>query len=95
MFINPEIIPKEKLSGFKFAEEDVLPDPSKQSLRHVWLKKAERLGNGYKGKVKMVFKSQLGKIYSVETTIWAIMDDYVALKGGLSIPIKAVLDIEF
>ncbi|HXU28148.1 MAG TPA: hypothetical protein VN698_13035 [Bacteroidia bacterium] len=95
MVINAEIIPKEQLSGFRFAEEDVLSDASKRSIRHAWLKKAERLGNGYKGKVKMIFKSKLGKIYSVETTIWAIMDDYVALKGGISVPIKAVLDIEF
>ena len=95
MFTNAEIIPKEQLSDFKFADEDVLPDASKRRIRDAWLKKAERLGNGYKGKVKMIFKSKLGKIYSVETTIWATMDDYVALKGGISIPIKAVLDIEF
>jgi len=95
MIANIEIIPKEQLSGFKFADEDVLSDLSKRNIRYAWLKKAERLGNSYKGKVKMVFKSKLGKIYSVETTIWAIMDDYVALKGGISVPIKAVLDIEF
>jgi hypothetical protein len=53
------------------------------------------LGNIDHNKVTIVFKTEDGTILQVKTTIWAVTEDYVALKGGVHIPIKAIVDIEF
>jgi hypothetical protein len=90
-----ETIAKEKLSEIQFTKEDVLSDPAKKRLRNIYLKKAELLGNGYKGKVKMFFKTLEGNVLCVETTIWAANEEYITLKGGINIPTKSILEIEF
>jgi len=88
-------ISKEQIQHIQFIREDVLKDPAKVRLRNIYLTKAERLGNGYKGKVKMTMISLSGEHLCVETTIWAANEDYVSLKGGIFVPTKAILDIEF
>lgn len=88
-------IEKEELVGIQFIKEDVLTDPVKIRLRNIYLTKAERLGNGYKGKVKMTIVGKTGDFYLVETTIWAANEDYISLKGGISVPTKAIISIEF
>lgn len=90
-----ELLPKERLSEITFVKEDVLQDPAKKRLREIYLKKAELLGNAYKGKVKMIFKTANGSIFGVETTIWAADENHITIKGGVSIPTKPILDIEF
>lgn len=89
------IIAKEKLSEVQFTHEDVLTDPAKIRLRNIYLQKAEKLGNIYKEKVKMIFKTRNGLLLGVETTIWAANEEYITIKGGINIPTKSILDIEF
>jgi hypothetical protein len=31
----------------------------------------------------------------VETTVWAVGEEYVILKGGITIPVHAILRVEF
>ncbi|WP_028980261.1 hypothetical protein [Sporocytophaga myxococcoides] len=90
-----ETIAKEKLSEIHFTKDDVLSDPAKKRLRNIYLKKAELLGNAYKGKVKMFFKTLEGNVLCVETTIWEANEEYITLKGGINIPTKSILEIEF
>lgn len=90
-----KLVQKEDLVDFKFAKMDVLVDEAKRRLRSIYMKKAELLGNGYKGKVKLLFLSENQEIYAVETTIWAVNEEYISLKGGVNIPTKSVCEIEF
>jgi hypothetical protein len=90
-----KLVQKEDLVDFKFAKGDVIVDDSKRRLRSIYMKKAEMLGNSYKGKVKLTFVSADDQLYAVETTIWAVNEDYISLKGGVNIPTKAVCEIEF
>jgi hypothetical protein len=88
-------IEKENLREVGFWKEDVLTDKVKIRLRDIYLKKAELLGNSYKGKVRLTFKSKAGMLYVVETTIWAANEEYISLKAGINIPTKSICDVEF
>jgi hypothetical protein len=88
-------IEKENLREVGFWKEDVLTDKVKMRLRDIYLKKAELLGNSYKGKVRIVFKSKSAQLYVVETTIWAASEEYISLKAGINIPTKSICAVEF
>lgn len=92
---NITVLPKEALSEIKFTKDDVLDTEAQKRLRSIYLKKAEALGNTYKGKVKMFFKTADDEIMAVETTIWYVNENHISLKGGINIPTKAVVAIEF
>ncbi|MBW8052064.1 MAG: hypothetical protein FVQ77_17320 [Cytophagales bacterium] len=89
------LIEKESISECNFVKEDVLSNESLRQLRYEQLEKAERLGNNYKRKVRITFKTEENEILNVETTIWAVGKDYIELKAGIMIPIGAILDIKF
>lgn len=88
------LIQKENISGLAFGGTDVLRDEQLKKQRSRKLKRAEQLGNAYKAKAKILFKS-LDGIFKVETTVWATTERYVSLKGGISIPIHCIKGVEF
>jgi hypothetical protein len=90
-----KLLQKEDLVGFKYAKQDVLIDITKRRLRSIYMKKAEMLGNVYKGKVKLTFLSEENQYFAVETTIWAVNEEYITIKGGVNIPTKSVCEIDF
>jgi hypothetical protein len=92
---NVTVVAKELLGEISFIKEDALADPAQKRLRDIYLKKAEMLGNGYKTKVKIVFRTEHNDLMAVETTIWSANEDYISLKGGISLPTKSIVDIEF
>jgi hypothetical protein len=93
--VSPTTIEKEDIVHLTFSNVDVITDPAKKRLREIYLQRAERYGNGYKGKVKILFVSAEGKQYVVNTTIWSADHEHVSLKHGIVIPTKSILDIEF
>ena len=80
--------------ALKFGNEEVLQDQKLIKIRSRKLKRAERLGNIYKSKAKIAFKSIEG-IFRVETTVWAATEKFVSLKGGVLIPIHCIKGVEF
>jgi hypothetical protein len=58
------------------------------------LKKAESLGNLLKTKVSIYFNSSDG-LNVVNTTVWFASEDYVCLKGGITIPTSCITDVVF
>jgi hypothetical protein len=88
-------IEKEMIPTVSFTKEDVIKDPVKRRLRQIYLERAERLGNAYHGKVKMIFKTEEGKLLKVHTTIWSADQTYITLKGGVHIPTMAIVGVEF
>lgn len=94
--MNVRKVEKEELSSLKITTKDVLAgDEARQRLRSIYLTKAEKLGNSYKGKVKMYIGLEDGELISVETTIWHVDVDSISLKGGVHVPIKAIQEVEF
>ena len=88
------LIEKENISNLAFGGTDVLRDEQLKKQRSRKLKRAEQLGNAYKAKAKILFKS-LDGIFKVETTVWATTESYVSLKGGVLIPIHCIKGVEF
>lgn len=88
-------IEKENLTGLKFSLSEVLNNELLIAKRTYNIEKAVRLGNLYKGKVKIKFRNFGNELMSVNTTIWAWGSDYISLKGGKSIPVKAIEEIQF
>ena len=55
---------------------------------------AVRLGNEFKGKTILTFQTSEGP-KTVETTVWSTTDNYLHLKGGITIPLKSIIEIHF
>lgn len=89
-----QVIPKEAISTMHFLKEEVLKDPSDIHRRSQDLNRAMTLGNLEHGKVKIHFLDAQHNFYQVETTVWAVTEDYLCLKGDLQIPTCAVLRID-
>lgn len=86
-------INKEDIKGkVRFPNSDVLMTHEDRSERKRKLDRAMLLGNGFKGKIKIVFVTDQGD-RMVETTVWATTDSSVQLKGDVSIPIHAIRDV--
>lgn len=91
--MEPALINKEEIKGkVRFPHSDVLSTNQAKDERKKKLEKAMLLGNGYKGKIKIVFATEDGERF-VETTVWATTDTTVQLKGDVSIPIHAIRDV--
>lgn len=92
--IKATVVAKEEISSFKFPKEDVLKDKERQKELKNSIEKGMKLGNSYKGKVRIVFEDNEG-LKSVETTIWGFTDKNILLKQTTLIPIRRVHEIKF
>ncbi|MCP4437832.1 MAG: hypothetical protein GY810_02725 [Aureispira sp.] len=84
-----------KLKELLFAKDEVLVDVKKVLSRKFHLKRALLLGNLYKRKVTLKFKTIEGSLRRVEATVWAVGDKFVSLKAGITIPIKSIVSVEY
>lgn len=89
-----KVISNQAISMIHFLKEEVLTDPSDISKRNQDLNRAMTLGNLEHGKVKIHFLDAQHNFYLVETTVWAVTEEYLCLKGDLQIPTCAVLRID-
>lgn len=93
--VTAHLIAKEEVPSLRFSATEVLAEEAKRILRSSKLRKALALGNLFKNKVRMIFVTEDGDEKQVETTIWAVTENYVSLKGGAIIPTQAIKDVEF
>lgn len=87
-------VQKEQINTLKFCKDEVIQEKVRQRLRKFDLDRALILGNIDHNKVTIIFKTEDGTLLQVKTTIWAVTEEYVSLKGGVHIPIKAIVDLE-
>lgn len=84
------------LKNVLFAKEDVLKkDVEATAIRKYKLRRALILGNLYKHKVNIKFRTLEGMTKRVVASVWALGEEYISLKGGANIPIKSVEEVEF
>lgn len=88
--MQPTVIEKETLSDYTFVDHEVLKSQEDIMMRKMNLNRALILGNAYRRKVKLVFETTVG-LKQVETTIWAVTERNVILKGGKFIPTQSIL----
>lgn len=92
---NINSIAKEDLGAVHFYPSDVLSDKQHQSRRTYNLQRALILGNIEHMHANIIFMDREGLLQQVRATIWAVSEEYVLLKGGKYIPIRAVIDLEY
>lgn len=71
--------------------------PSIEDKTEHWkeeLSYAVRLGNEFKGKTTITFETTEGS-RTVQTTVWSLTDNYIVLKGGITIPLKSIMEVHF
>jgi hypothetical protein len=88
-----KMIEKEKISGLKFPDSDVLNNSDHRKIRSSNLERALKLGNLEHNKIKIVFEDNEG-MKQVETTVWGVTDKRVILKQGIVIPIHRIHDVK-
>ena len=90
-----ETVEKEALPSLRFAAEDVLSDHAARERRRTDAERASRLGNSYQGKLDIFFQTADGQPKRVQTTVWGAHPEYLSLKAGITLPLRAVLGFDF
>ncbi|RYY08891.1 MAG: hypothetical protein EOO04_39285 [Chitinophagaceae bacterium] len=55
---------------------------------------AVRLGNEFKGKTTVTFETTEGS-RTVQTTVWSLTENYIVLKGGITIALNSITEVHF
>jgi len=84
-----ELIEKEEVINYHFAEADA----KNYHVTKDQLERAVRLGNEFKSKTYITFQTNEGP-KRIETTVWTLTDEYIQIKGGVSIPLKSLIEID-
>ena len=88
--VQPTLISKEVIPNLKF--KNLVANFQNPELKRKLIE-ATRLGNSYKGKMRIEFEDDEG-LKAVETTIWATGQKYICLKGGVWLPISRIRNIK-
>lgn len=83
-------IEKEEIKDLRFSYREVLADQEAIAKRHQELYRSQLLGNIFQGKVWIHFETADGRLFKVNTTIWAVGEKFITLKQGLTIPISSI-----
>ena len=91
-----ETLAKETVPTLRFGPDDVLAyhQPDYQRRRRD-ADRAVLLGNAHHGKVTILFQTADGQTKRVQTTVWAADSSHLTLKAGATLPLRAVLGIDF
>lgn len=89
-----EKIEKEKISELRFSKKEVLADAMAIRRRNFELMRAQAIGNLLRSKSTITFEDADGKLYQVNTTVWAVGDKFISLKCNRHIPINAILEVD-
>jgi len=89
---SPLLVDKEIIGNLNFPETEVLTTEDSKLRRKYELERASSLGTD-RVKIKILFEDAEG-YKQVETTVWAVTNERVVLKHGLSIPIKRIHEIK-
>lgn len=88
-----EKIEKEDLPNLIFSKSEVLSDPEKRKVRSADLYRAQTLGNLLHTKVNITFETEDHHVYQVNTTVWAVGNDFISLKSGIYLPTHCILEV--
>ncbi|MBE8714509.1 hypothetical protein [Sphingobacterium hungaricum] len=88
--MNGTLIEKEEITNYKIIP--AAQDHTQELMSKLF--SAQRLGNEFKGKTRIVFQTEDGP-KMIETTVWSLTEKYLQIKGGVLIPLKALLEVEY
>ena len=85
-------IEKEEIVNLHLLPANVVKNEVQKNEIIQQLHKGAVLGNTEKVKCKIFFHAKEGDSY-VETTIWAVTDKYICLKGGILLLIASIIEV--
>ncbi|MEM9857686.1 MAG: hypothetical protein AAF843_10030 [Bacteroidota bacterium] len=86
-------IDKAELENVTFKKDEVLSNDSDKIVRKSNLMRGLALGNLHKRHVVIQFENIFDMQLEVETTIWAVTQNHIMLKGGKIIPIRCIFNV--
>lgn len=89
IFMEKELIDKSDVKNYNF----LTVDEGSSNVTREKLERALRLGNEFKGKTRITFLTDKGA-KMIETTVWTLTENYIQIKGSVSIPLKSLIDLE-
>lgn len=89
---TPERINKEKILSLKCLSSEVLQCPDDFMKRRLMLQRATQLSHTFYTKTKITFETTEG-IKEVFTTIWAVTERNIILKGGVALPVCCIREV--
>ena len=92
MKTESQIIEKEDISSLNFPSYSLNKTPEEKRELKRKLRNAQILGNIHHNKIRIIFQDETDT-REVRTTVWAAGEKHIVLKGGVSIPIRRVVDI--
>ncbi len=98
MFPDPypaAAVAHELIAQLRFADGDVLSTDAERGRRATEAARAAVLGNTYRGKLAVYFRTADEGLYRIQTCVWAVDEDYLVLQTGTALPLRAVLRLEF
>lgn len=86
--MEAEFIEKEEVINYHFVPVENNENPVTQEK----LERALRLGNEFKSKTVITFLTDQGP-KKIETTVWTLTEQFIQIKGSVSIPRKSLIDV--
>jgi hypothetical protein len=93
MYYLPETIEREHLNGCAFRKPCYRFTDHQIRERNQRLFLAMLLGNNFSSEARIVFNTLEG-YKEVFSTIWATTEKFILLKGGSTIPLEAIAEVE-
>jgi hypothetical protein len=91
--ITHDVIKKEEILNLHPAEKDVLVKKEMQAHRKACLTEALQNASKYYKKATVLVQTDEG-IKQITATIWAMTEKYIVFKGGITVPICSILDVQ-
>lgn len=88
----PETVTKEQIRELHCSHKDVLDLDKEKEARRDSIKKAANLARNFYLKARIVFETDEGT-KEVRTTIWAATDNHIVMKGGATLPICCIKEV--
>lgn len=91
---KPILIEKEEIKNLTFPNESIAKTEEQTRDLNNKLQYAMSLGNLHQTKIKIIFEDSEG-LKEVQTTVWVAGDNFISLKGGISIPVRRIVEVRF
>jgi hypothetical protein len=86
-------VDKTQLAEISFGKHEMHETGLSSRLRYK-LQRAMILGNLYKCHSTIQFYDAYGRYMETEATVWAVTEQYIMIKGGIVIPVYAIIDLK-
>jgi len=87
-----ETVTKEQIPELHCTHDEVLDHDKAIKERKESIRKAANLARNFYLKARIVFETEEGT-KEVRTTIWAATDNHIVMKGGATLPIHCIKEV--